>query len=65
MEIYIGWSLTCFEGYITQHIVSVEFSSLLLHSIKTRDLFVYGNDSLTSKRIIMRNEQLTKCADIS
>ena len=26
-----------------------------------RDLFVYHDDSLTSKRVIMRTEQPTKC----
>ena len=32
---------------VTQHVVSVESSSLLLHLLK-RDLFVYRDDSLTS-----------------
>ena len=43
---------------VTQHVVSVEFSSLLFHSIN-RDLFVYRDDSLTSYRVIMRTEQPT------
>ena len=42
-----------------QHVVSVESWSLLLRSIG-RDLFVYRDDSLTSKRVIMRTEQPTK-----
>ena len=32
---------------VKQHVVSVESSSLLLHSIK-RDLFIYRDDSLTT-----------------
>ena len=45
---------------VTQHVVSVESSSLLFHSIKSC-LFVYCDDSLTSKSVIMRTEQPTKC----
>ena len=45
---------------VVQHVVSVESSALLLHSIK-RDLFVYSDDSLTGKKVIMRTKQPTKC----
>ena len=43
-----------------QHDVSVEASSLLLHSIN-RNLFVNRDDSLTLKIIIMRTEHANKC----
>ena len=33
---------------VTKHVVSVESSSLLLHNLLKRDLFVYRDDSLTS-----------------
>ena len=39
---------------VMQHIVSVESSSLLLHS-----LYVYRDGSLMSKRVIMRTEKPT------
>ena len=53
---------------VTQHVVSAESSSLLLHSIEAccfivlkRDLFVYRDDSTTSEKVIMLTEKTTKC----
>ena len=42
------------------HIESVESSSFFFIVLR-RELCVYHEDSLTSKRVIMRTELLTKC----
>ena len=63
----LGFHIIILQGYtdqgspsVMQHVESVESSSLLLHRFG-RDLCVYRDDSLTSLRVIMRNEQPTKC----
>ena len=57
------FQLCCLEDQgspsVTQYVVSVGSSSLLLIVLKL-DLFVYRDDSLTSYRVIMRTEQPTK-----
>ena len=41
------WQTRDLEPSVTQHVVSVEFSSCFF-IVLTRDLFVYRDDSLTS-----------------